>query len=67
MSANDPKQTYSGFALAMVLRNGREVEIPTAEVLVGDTVVIRPGNKIPVDGTVTEGSSLVDESMLTGH
>src|SRR5215510_2675761 len=52
---------------ATVLRNGREVEIPTAEVLVEDTVVIRPGNKIPVDGTVTEGSSLVDESMLTGE
>jgi P-type Cu2+ transporter len=53
--------------MAVVLRDGREVEIPTAEVLVGDTVVIRPGNKIPVDGTVTEGSSLVDESMLTGE
>ena len=53
--------------MATVLRNGREVEIPTAEVLVGDAVVIRPGNKIPVDGTVTEGSSLVDESMLTGE
>jgi Cu2+-exporting ATPase len=53
--------------MATVLRAGREVEIPTAEVLVGDTVVIRPGNKIPVDGTVTEGSSLVDESMLTGE
>jgi len=53
--------------LASVLRDGREVEIPTAEVLVGDTVVIRPGNKIPVDGTVMEGSSLVDESMLTGE
>ena len=53
--------------MAIVLRDGREVEIPTAEVLVGDTVVIRPGNKIPVDGTVTEGSSLVDESMLTGE
>jgi Cu2+-exporting ATPase len=53
--------------MASVLRDGREVEIPTAEVLVGDTVVIRPGNKIPVDGTVTEGSSLVDESMLTGE
>ena len=52
---------------ATVLRDGREVEIPTAEVLVEDTVVIRPGNKIPVDGTVTEGSSLVDESMLTGE
>jgi Cu2+-exporting ATPase len=54
-------------AMAVVLRDGREIEIPTAEVLVGDTVVIRPGNKIPVDGTVTEGSSLVDESMLTGE
>jgi Cu2+-exporting ATPase len=53
--------------MAIVFRNGREVEIPTAEVLVGDTVVIRPGNKIPVDGTVLEGSSLVDESMLTGE
>ena len=54
-------------AMATVLRNGREIEIPTAEVLVGDTVVIRPGNKIPVDGTVTEGRSTVDESMLTGE
>lgn len=54
-------------AMATVLREGREVEIPTAEVLVKDTVVIRPGNKIPVDGTVTEGRSTVDESMLTGE
>ena len=54
-------------AMATVLRDGREAEIPTAEVLVNDTVVIRPGNKIPVDGSVTEGSSLVDESMLTGE
>ncbi len=53
--------------MAIVLRDGREIEISTAEVLVNDTVVIRPGNKIPVDGTVTEGSSLVDESMLTGE
>ena len=53
--------------MAVVLRDGREIEIPTAEVLVGDTVVIRPGNKIPVDGTVTDGNSLVDESMLTGE
>ncbi|HZQ14092.1 MAG TPA: heavy metal translocating P-type ATPase [Pseudolabrys sp.] len=53
--------------MATVLRDGREVEIPTAKVLVSDTVVIRPGNKIPVDGTVTEGGSLVDESMLTGE
>jgi Cu2+-exporting ATPase len=54
-------------AMATVLRNGAEIEIPTAEVLAGDTVVIRPGNKIPVDGTVLEGTSQVDESMLTGE
>jgi len=53
--------------MATVLRDGREVEIPTAEILVGETVVIRPGNKISVDGTVTEGGSQVDESMLTGE
>ncbi|KAB2943579.1 MAG: heavy metal translocating P-type ATPase [Hyphomicrobium sp.] len=53
--------------MATVLRKGREIEISTAEVLVGDTVVIRPGNKIPVDGKVTEGRSTVDESMLTGE
>jgi Cu2+-exporting ATPase len=53
--------------MATVLRNGREVEIPTAEVLVGDTVLIRPGNKIPVDGTILEGESTIDESMLTGE
>jgi Cu2+-exporting ATPase len=41
--------------------------VPTAEVVSGDTVVIRPGNKIPVDGMVLEGASLVDESMLTGE
>ena len=52
---------------AMVLRDGREVEVPTAEVLAGDTVVIRPGNKIPVDGTIIDGTSQVDESMLTGE
>jgi P-type Cu2+ transporter len=54
-------------AKASVIRNGVEVEVPTAEVLAGETVVIRPGNKIPVDGTVEAGESLVDESMLTGE
>ncbi len=54
-------------AKASVVRNGAEVEVPTAEVIVGDTIVIRPGNKIPVDGTVESGESLVDESMLTGE
>jgi P-type Cu2+ transporter len=53
--------------MAKVLREGREVELPTAEVKGGDIVVIRPGNKIPVDGEVTEGESQVDESMLTGE
>ena len=53
--------------MATVLRDGGEVEVPTAEVLVGETVVIRPGNKIPVDGKVIEGTSQVDESMLTGE
>ena len=54
-------------AKANVIRNGEEVEVPTAEVLAGEVVVIRPGNKIPVDGTVETGESLVDESMLTGE
>jgi Cu2+-exporting ATPase len=53
--------------MATVLRDGREVEIPTAEVMKDDIVVIRPGNKIPVDGEVLEGESQVDESMLTGE
>ena len=54
-------------AKANVLRDGKEVEVPTAEIVSGDTVVIRPGNKIPVDGTITVGASLIDESMLTGE
>ena len=52
---------------ATVLRDGQELEIPTAEVAKDDVVVIRPGNKIPVDGEVLEGESQVDESMLTGE
>ena len=52
---------------ANVLRDGKEVEVSTADIISGETVVIRPGNKIPVDGTITEGASLVDESMLTGE
>ena len=53
--------------MATVIRDGREVELPTAVVLVGDTVLIRPGNKIPVDGEIVDGKSDVDESMLTGE
>ena len=54
-------------AKANVIRNGAEVEVPTEEVLAGEIVVIRPGNKIPVDGTVETGELLVDEPMLTGE
>ena len=52
---------------ARVLREGAEVDVPTAEVQVGDLVRIRPGERIPVDGDVVEGASTVDESMLTGE
>ncbi len=52
---------------ATVIRSGIESSIPTAEVLLGDTVLIRPGDKIAVDGEVLEGGSQVDESMLTGE
>ena len=52
---------------ALVRRGSDEVEISTDEVVVGDLLVVRPGAKVPVDGEVTEGSSQVDESMLTGE
>lgn len=52
---------------ARVLRDGKEIDLAVEEVVAGDTVVIRPGDKIPVDGEVTEGSSAVDESMITGE
>lgn len=52
---------------ARVLRDGRTFDIPIEEVVEGDTVVVRPGEKIPVDGEVVGGSSSVDESMLTGE
>jgi Cu+-exporting ATPase len=52
---------------ARVRRNGEEVEVPLAEVAVEDEVIVRPGEKIPVDGVVLEGTSSVDESMLTGE
>ncbi len=52
---------------ATVLRDGKEQEVVTAAIVAGDVVVIRPGNKIPVDGTVLEGESQVDQSMLTGE
>lgn len=52
---------------ARVIRNGNEIDIPLALVQVNDQVRVRPGEKIPVDGTVTEGHSSIDESMLTGE
>ncbi|MDX0524802.1 heavy metal translocating P-type ATPase [Sinorhizobium medicae] len=52
---------------AIVVRDGKEIEIATADVVLGDIVVLRPGNKLPVDGEVIEGESTIDESMLTGE
>ncbi len=52
---------------ATVVRNGAPVEVPTSEVLLGDVVLIRPGDKLPVDGEVIDGESTVDESMITGE
>ncbi|MFB9275186.1 heavy metal translocating P-type ATPase [Cohnella cellulosilytica] len=52
---------------ALVVRDGQELTLPVEEVLAGDVVLVRPGDKIPVDGEVLEGASSVDESMLTGE
>ncbi len=52
---------------ARVIRNGSELDIPVSEVAVGDLVVVRPGERVPVDGVVREGYSSVDESMITGE
>jgi Cu+-exporting ATPase len=52
---------------ARVVRAGREIDIPVEEVKVGDIIRVRPGEKIPVDGTITEGTSSIDESMVTGE
>jgi P-type Cu+ transporter len=52
---------------AHVIRSGQEVELPIEQVQVGDELIVRPGEKIPVDGTVLSGNSSVDESMITGE
>lgn len=52
---------------ALVLRNGIETEIPIEQVIHGDSLVIKPGARIPVDGTISDGTSFVDESMVTGE
>lgn len=52
---------------ARVIRHGREVDIPIAEVALGDVILVRPGEKIPVDGEIIDGSSTIDEAMVTGE
>jgi Cu2+-exporting ATPase len=67
--ANDAIRTLLELAppRAVVVRDGQPVEVPTAEVVVGDLLLVRPGAKIPVDGVVESGESEVDESMVTGE
>ena len=52
---------------ARVVRDGKEIDIPIKEVVVGDIIIVRPGEKIPLDGQITEGYSSVDESMISGE
>ncbi|MBD2493496.1 heavy metal translocating P-type ATPase [Nostoc sp. FACHB-280] len=52
---------------ARLIRNGREIDVPIAQVQIGDVVLVRPGEKIPVDGEVIDGTSTVDEAMVTGE
>jgi Cu+-exporting ATPase len=53
--------------MARVVRDGKETDLPIEEVQVGDTIIVKPGEKIPIDGTVTAGYSSVDEKLLTGE
>lgn len=53
--------------VALAVRDGKEVEVPIADIVQGDMIVVKPAGKIPVDGVIAEGSSFVDESMLTGE
>ena len=52
---------------ATILRDGQEVSVPIADLAVGDVIVIRPGDRLPVDGTIVAGQSTIDEAMLTGE
>ena len=67
--ANEAVRTLLELAppIALVVRDGEPVEVPTADVVVGDLLLIRPGAKIPVDGVVESGESEIDESMVTGE
>ena len=53
--------------IATVIRDGKELELPVEDVVPGDLVIVKPGGKIPIDGTVTEGESYVNEAMITGE
>ncbi len=68
-SANEAVRRLAGLAAktAHVIRNGQETDVPIEEIQVGDQIRVRPGEKIPVDGTILEGHSSVDESMITGE
>jgi len=66
-SASIKKLMGLGVRSAVVMRNGREEEIPIDRVVPGDIILVRPGDKVPVDGTLSEGRSWVDESMITGE
>jgi Cu+-exporting ATPase len=52
---------------ARVIRDGKELDIPVEDVMVGDTVLVRPGEKVPVDGVILDGESALDESIITGE
>jgi Cu+-exporting ATPase len=52
---------------ARLIRNGQEIDLPIAEVQIGDVILVRPGEKIPVDGEIIQGKSTIDESMVTGE
>lgn len=52
---------------ALVIRDGQEIEVPADQVVIGDLVVVKPAGKLPVDGVITEGSSYVDEAMVSGE
>ena len=52
---------------ARILKNGKEILVSTSEIVVGDTIILKPGDKVPVDGEITEGESAIDESLVTGE
>ncbi len=61
------KMMQLGAKTATVIRGNKEVKIPIDQVIVGDIVLVKPGQKVPVDGTITQGHSTIDESMVTGE